>query len=1114
MQESINSTHYMQVIKKDGHKERVSFDKILRRIEILCDKLSLSRIDATEVAKETINGLFDGITTEEIDHLTAVNCSEKIRDDPQYDKLASALCMSRLHKITSKDFMEVTNKLYDNKDMFGKPNPLISEDYLDFIKNNIDDIQKALKDTYSRDYDYDYFGYKTLEKGYLHRVKTDGFKTKLELNNTQTIKKRKGKGKEIQKTKNGNIVERPQHLWMRVAAALNMDNMADTLETFDGLSNRYFIFGSPTLFNAGSNYQQFSSCFLIRMGDSIEEIYDTIKETALISKRAGGIGIGVSNVRASGSIIRSTNGVTNGIIPFIQELNWTGRAVNQGSRRNGAISCYLEPWHADIFHFCELRSNKGKEEERARDIFLALWIPDLFMKRVETNGIWSLMCPDECPGLTTSYGEEFEKLYTQYEAAGNYKKQIKAKDLWFHILSMQIETGMPYMLYKDNVNRQSNQKNIGVIQCSNLCVSGDTYVLTDKGQFQIRDIVNQEVNVWNGDEFSPTTIKQTGTNKRLIKIDFSNGVSLKCTPEHKFYINKNDVCVEIKANELKLDDMLINYDLPISSFDEVDELRNYYIDGMCSFVNGAIQSIPDFTQNEVISSTLKTVKDICSIPINGSHNKILRWLEGYFDVNGNITKEGGICIYHFSRELQLQVRLMLQNIGIDSTVKNGISTILEINAYELNKLIDLGFAPMTPITQKTIPNKIITEIIVSGFSNLDKLENTYCFTENKRHMGMFNGVLTGQCSEIVEYTSSDEIACCNLSSICLPRFLDKVDGKYQFNFEKLKYIARLVTRNLNKVIDVNFYPVEKGKRSNAKHRPIGIGIQGLADVYCMMRFPYDSAEAKTLNKKIFETIYFGALTMSMELAKRDGPYETFRYGDGSPFSHGLLQFHLWGLTEDDLLMGFDWKSLIDDIKKYGVRNSLLTTVMPTASTSQIMGNFEAAEPNTSNVFTRTTSAGEFTVTNKYLVEHLIELGLWNQNMRDELLYDRGSVQNIMTIPDDVKQLYKTAFEIKNKPIVDQSIERGPFIDQSQSLNLFCKVPDFEMLTSSHFYGWRNKLKTGLYYLRTQPAVDALDFGLDVETIIDIKKRRNGEVSDDDEITFINLDPCTNGSCGA
>lgn len=769
---------YMSVVKRSGECEPVSFDKILRRIETQCSELQLTRINAFEITKETIGGLRDGITTEDIDHYAATNCSDKIRDDPQYDKLATGLCVSRLHKMTESDFMIVAQQLHDNG--------LVTDEYYNYVCENIKEIQEVLD--YSKDYDFDYFGFKTLEKSYLQKIQLadEHFK----------------------------IIERPQHLMMRVAIALNMNSVENMQETYKCLADRCFIFGSPTLYNAGTKYPQLASCFLLKMEDDLEHIFDVIKEAGLISKRAGGIGIGISNVRASGSKIIGTNGKSTGIIPMIQVLNRVGKYVNQGGKRNGAIACFCEVWHADIFAFCELRSNKGNEDDKARDIFLGLWIPDLFMKRVEKQGMWSLMCPNECPGLTTTYGDEFEKLYEEYERKKMYRKQIPAKDLWFHILTQQIETGVPYMAYKDHINRQTNQSNLGVIQSSNLC------------------------------------------------------------------------------------------------------------------------------------------------------------------------------------------------------------------------------------------------------------------------------------AEVVQYTSKDETSVCTLSSICLPRFVEFDENKTpSFNYERLQYIAGIVTRNLNNVIDVNFYPIEKAKNSNNKHRPIGIGIQGLADVYCIMGVAYDSDEARIINRKISETIYFGALTMSNKLAIKDGHYESFHYNGGCPFSKGLLQWHLWDLDESKLLMNFDWKTLIESIIKYGTRNSLLTTIMPTASTSQIMGNTESYEAPISNVCTRTTQAGEFTVINKYLVEKLIELGIWNKNVQNELLYDKGSVQKIDAIPDNIKQLYKTAFELQNRPILIQSIERGPFIDQTQSFNMFCQVPDFDKMTSAHFYGWRGRLKTGMYYLKTQPAVDPISFGLDIDVINEIEKKR-------------------------
>lgn len=1077
-----NISEIMHVLKQDGHLEPVSFDKILRRIEILVTRLNLKRINSAEIAKQTIAGLYDGISTTEIDQFAATDCASKIKDDPEYDKLATGLCISRLHKLTSDNFQDQTQKLFDHK--------LITEKYYEFTKTNSEKIQNIIRDKYMRDYDFDYFGFKTLERAYL-------FKTNI---NNKLV-----------------ILERPQHMFMRIALGLNLDNLDHGLETYDLLSQKLFIFGSPTLYNTATHWQQLASCFLFKMADDLGKIFQTIGEMAEVSKRAGGIGLSLSDIRASGSPIRSTNGISDGIIPLIKVLNEVGRYVNQcfhpktqvftesgpmemdkikpgdkiytatgelkpvlkifrqksdknlyqikikhglepvlvtgehqilvanfnpeysqeyksvkdlkigdylifpkiknnnsnnynpdfyrfiglsmnnteniikngkikskilinkpetgkfienflnfynipyksenncytyynltyninlnyfdsdflkltknqdkkllsgifetkghilngnhfiiinnnkklayqiqyillkygilitasinnssiilelpktsfinkitnqkfdpensyltsgnllfspiinildninysgdildfniadnnnyltsmgivhnSGKRNGAITIYVEPWHADIYAFCELRKNTGTEELRARDIFLALWIPDLFMRRVESDDYWSLMCPDECPGLTQTYGSEFEELYQKYESETKFRKKIKARDLWFHILSAQSETGMPFMLYKDNINHKSNQSNIGIIQSSNLC------------------------------------------------------------------------------------------------------------------------------------------------------------------------------------------------------------------------------------------------------------------------------------TEIVEYTNPGEIAVCNLSSICLPRFITNQG----FDYSKLLYVSKIATRTLNKIIDINYYPVDSAKKSNFSHRPIGIGVQGLADTYYKLDIPFDSDEARITNRKIFETIYFGSLTESNNLAKIYGPYSSF---SGSPFSKGLLQYHLWNMAPEKLLMGYNWRDLISDIIKYGTRNSLLTTIMPTASTSQIMGNSESVMVPTSNIYTRSTQTGEFVIINKYLIEKLISMDLWGENIRNEIIYDNGSIQNIQLIPENIKNIYKTAYEISNKPIILQAIERGPFIDQSQSMDLFCKTPDFQKLTSSHFYSWRNGLKTGMYYLRTQPASDPIKFGLDQEIINKIEKTRN------------------------
>lgn len=811
----------MQVVKRDGRYEDVSFDKILARIECVRKTLNLNRINSIEIAKETIQGLYNGISTAELDTYAANKCADRIIEDPQYDTLAAGITISNLHKMTPSTFMDVTDKLFFNSDMDGKANPLITEEYYNNVKENIDIIEKTIN--YKNDYLFDFFAIKTLERSYLFRLK-DAKKMDM-------------------------IVERPQHMIMRVALGIHCSgnpsscsapDIGSAMETYNMISEHYFTHASPTLFNAGTKRSQMSSCFLLNIDDNIEGIFDTVSDVAFISKWAGGIGIHLQNIRAKGSLIRGTNGCSDGIVPLIKLLNSLGRYINQGGRRNGAIACYLSPWHADIYDFCDLRKNNGVEELRARDIFLGLWVPDIFYKRVQEDGMWSLMCPDECPGLTKTYGEEFEKLYMEYEKAGKYKRQVKAKDLFDHIMNSQLETGMPYMLNKDNANRLSNQKNVGVLTGGNLC------------------------------------------------------------------------------------------------------------------------------------------------------------------------------------------------------------------------------------------------------------------------------------AEIIEYCDSNEIAVCNLASICLPTFIKlEPDGSKVYDYKKLAYISGIICKNLNKVIEINFYPTEKAKQSNMRHRPIGIGVQGLANVFCMMDVAFDSEEAIEINKKIFESIYYGALRASIDLAKRDGPYETF---EGSPFSEGNLQFHLWGLDNSDLSGLWDWDSIVEDIKKYGTRNSLLTTIMPTASTAQIMGFNESTEPFTTNLYTRSTLAGDYTLVNNCLVEKLISMNLWTTNVKNELLYDNGSIQKIQSIPDDVKNIYKTAYEMKIKPLHDLAISRGPFIDQTQSMNIFMKSPSKQALANSHFYAWKNNLKTGMYYLRSQPAVDAFKFGLDMAIVEDIENRRraNGveiiENTGPKAIQIPTHNPCAGGFC--
>lgn len=754
----------MLVLKRDGHRESVKFDKITARIEKLCYGLDTKYVSSVEVAMKVINGLYDGVTTIELDNLAAEIAATLTTKHPDYAKLAARIAISNLHKTTSKSFSSTMKRLYTYVDpKTGQNAPLLSKETWRVIHQNAAELDEAI--IYDRDFGYDFFGFRTLERSYLMKI-------------------------------DGKVVERPQHLIMRVAVGIHGDDIAAAIETYNLLSDKWFTHATPTLFNAGTPKPQLSSCFLLTMqDDSIDGIYDTLKQCAKISQSAGGIGLSIHNVRAKGSYIKGTGGTSNGIVPMLRNFDMTARYVDQGGgKRKGSFAIYLEPWHADIFDFLALKKNHGKEEMRARDLFYAMWISDLFMKRVENNEMWSLFCPNEAPGLAEVWGEDFERLYEKYEKEGKFRKQIKAQDLWFEILESQIETGTPYILYKDSANRKSNQKNLGTIKSSNLC------------------------------------------------------------------------------------------------------------------------------------------------------------------------------------------------------------------------------------------------------------------------------------TEIIEYTAKDEVAVCNLASIALNKFVTE-EGKY--DHQRLYEITKVITRNLNKVIDVNYYPVEEARNSNMRHRPIGLGVQGLADTFIMMRMPFDSDEARRLNEDIFETIYFAAMEASMELAKKDGAYETFK---GSPASKGIFQFDMWGVTPKS--GRWNWEQLKQEVKKNGVRNSLLVAPMPTASTSQILGNNECFEPYTSNIYTRRTLSGEFIIANKHLMKDLIELGLWNENMRQKLIATNGSVQAIPEIPQNIKDIYKTVWEISQKAIIDMSADRGAYICQSQSLNIHLKDPNFGKLTSMHFYAWKKGLKTGMYYLRTQAAADAIQFTLD------------------------------------
>uniref|UniRef100_A0AAF5I2K2 Ribonucleoside-diphosphate reductase n=2 Tax=Strongyloides stercoralis TaxID=6248 RepID=A0AAF5I2K2_STRER len=781
---SMLSSNSLFVINRKGEREEVHFDRIVERINELCYNLNMDFINPELLAQQVINGFYKGITTIELDNLTAEVAANKIVEHPDYGVLASRIVVTNLHKETKDTFSEAMEDLYNYKNsVTGKHSPLITKEAHEIIQKNSKQLDSTID--CEKDFNFTYFGFKTLERSYLLKI-------------------------------DGKIVERPQYMLMRVAIGIHGEDIPSAIQTYEYMSKKWFIHASPTLFNAATPIGQLSSCFLLTMAeDSIEGIYDTLKQCAIISKSAGGIGLCISGIRATGTLIAGTNGPSNGLVPMLRVYNATARYVDQGgNKRPGSFAIYLEPWHADVIEFLELRKSTGPEERRARDLFYGLWIPDLFMKRVEEDLNWSLMCPHECPGLDKCYGDEFEKLYSQYEDEKRYKKQVRARLVWEKICESQIETGFPYMVYKDHCNRKSNQKNLGVIRCSNLC------------------------------------------------------------------------------------------------------------------------------------------------------------------------------------------------------------------------------------------------------------------------------------TEIIQYCSPEEVAVCNLASIALNMFVREGKGGPTFDFEELHTVTKVVTKNLNKIIDVNSYPVKEARVSNLKHRPIGIGVQGLADAFLLMKYPFTSPEAKDLNKKIFETIYHGALEASCELAEINGPYETYK---DSPASKGILQYDMWNATPSSL---WDWSILKQKISKFGLRNSLLVSPMPTASTSQILGNNESIEPYTSNIYTRRVLSGDFQVINSHLLKDLISLKLWNKELLDKIIENDGSIQNIPTIPGHIKELYKTVWEISQKDIIEMAADRGCYIDQSQSLNIYMGSPTYAKCSSMHFYGWKLGLKTGMYYLRTRPAANPVKFSIDKslnkENYLKLKKEESSK----------------------
>ena len=881
------------------------------------------------------------------------------------------------------------------------------------------------------------------------------------------------------------------------------------------------------------------NCFLVNMQeDSVSGMYDTLRDCALISKFAGGIGLHIHNVRANGSLIRGTNGKSTGIVPMLRVYNDAARHINQAGKRNGSFAIYIEPWHADIEAFLDLKKNHGAESERARDLFYALWVNDEFMRRVQQNGTWSLMCPDHCPGLSDVFDDgddkRFTELYTRYETEGKYVKQVKAQDIWMKILESQIETGSPYMLYKDSCNSKSNQKNLGTIKSSNLCVASETRVFTDTGFRPIAELEDEIVKVFNGHEFSEVQVFKTASNKELLTVETVHGHQLRCTKDHEFFVQHGEEETVVRARDLVPGMKLASHRLPViqdspgseefkyaythgflcgnmSSKSEKSSARCPYgasESGLCEihadrprefiFNDDRCQAMKFDDQKTLVlskdkldafeakldfdcrqeygegSMRIALPRDMAEkyvVPVDYDLKSRVTWLSGLVDSAGSMDANGDIVICGMEHtDFLREVMMLMQTLGAKSAiVDEGRGLFIgKVALFHLkNSGLDIHFQCITPD-----PDEISAPVCdcVKEVLDLRQKSDTYCFTEKLRNRAIFEGVLTSQCSEIIQYTSPDEIAVCNLASICLPSYVDV--GTQTFDFQKMREVVKVVCNNLNNIIDANFYPVEKARLSNMKHRPIGIGVQGLADTFLKLNLAFDSPEARQLNRRIFENIYFAALEKSCELAKRFGPYESYA---GSPSSKGILQFDMW---RGDTELTCDWESLKRDISEHGLRNSLVCSPMPTASTAQIMSNTESFEPIQSNIFKRKTLAGEFIIVNKHLVNELKSIGLWSENMKNQLIANNGSVQGIQELPERLREKYKTVWELKQKTIIEMAADRGRFIDQSQSMNLYFENPTYSKITKAHFFGWQSGLKTGMYYLRSKAKAETQKFSLD------------------------------------
>lgn len=1099
----------INVINRRGESVPLQLQTISDRMKQLANMEPRLSINVDLIAVKTTASLVDGIKTSEIDMISAGICASLIVEDEEYDAMATRITMSDLHKNTHDNLVRYADDLtsYEYRSVKIK---ILHPKVIAFIKRYYQELEKAVD--YEKDYLNNYFGTITLIKSYLLAYKFDN---------------------DVKITK-----ERPQQMLLRVAIGINMssikddgtaskDIIASIIDTYQLLADRYYTHATPTLFNAGTINHTLSSCYLLSIDDSLENIYSRLTDISKISKFSGGVGVHMSQVRASGSVISSTIGRSEGLVPLMRVYNESTRYVSQGGgKRKGSTAVYLEPWHADIESAILTQKQQGAPERLCRDLFLALWVPDIFMNRLKESlktkktVLWSLMCPNDCPGLTDSYGSKFEQLYLAYEEQGKFRRQIPIKKLWDMIMATQIETGKPYLMYKDHVNRKCNQNNIGVIKSSNLCVAGDTRILTDKGYVRIADVADQTVKIWDTTQFIDAPVRKTGTDQKLLKVITDDGCELECTEYHRFSvmtgsgpsINKYELEVR-EARELEVGDVLMRSEYPIIEGNPEDDIKYPYThgfycgDGTNYFRSDGSrrQAVVDLYhgKNSLIdyieydhavryneASQLQRLvlhADIAEkfvVPINATIKNKIEWLAGFLDADGciNTASTGAQTIQAASihKEFLFDMKLMCNTLGLNPKIKlnklaskrmmpdnKGLGELKEYDCKAIYRLLfhctdtyklytDLGLKTNRLEFNKVKGKRACAQYVrIKSVEEVEGLHDTYCFRSEITEMGIFNGIPTKNCSEITIYSDKDNIGVCNLASICLPKFVK--DGK--FNYQQLNRVTQKIVINMDKVMDNNKYPLEQAKHSDNQNRPIGVGVQGLSEVFMMLKTPFDSPLAMDVNKKIFETIYYGALVASNQLAQVHGSYETF---SSSMAASGMLQFDLWDITPSDL---WDWASLRRDIVSKGLRNSLLTAIMPTAGTSIIMGHTESVEPPQSNIFTRSTLSGRFQVVNKHLMKDLKSLGLWTKTIRNRIIQNDGSVQSIEEIPQHIRDIYKTVYEYKLTSFIKMCAQRESYICHSSSNNRYLDKPDVGILTNMHIYSHKAGLKTSSYYVR-------------------------------------------------